>query len=100
LNYLGLQDASCKRRDSSQSPGAWIGGVVSTVNGQVMVTISEKKWQKTLGMIDEVLGMIEEDVSKLCPKQLEQIRGFLGYVTRTFPCSVPYLIGLHLTIDG
>jgi hypothetical protein len=28
LNYLGIQDASRKRRDSSQDPGAWSGLVV------------------------------------------------------------------------
>mmetsp|Transcript_5647 Transcript_5647/g.8675 ORF Transcript_5647/g.8675 Transcript_5647/m.8675 type:complete len:196 (+) Transcript_5647:485-1072(+) len=100
LNFLGLQDAPRKRRDSSQSPGAWIGGVVSTVNDSVMVTISEKKWNKTLLLINEVLTMIRKDKENLSRKRLEQIRGFLGYVTRTFPCSVPYLTGMHLTIDG
>lgn len=100
LNYLGLQDAPRKRRNSSVNPGAWIGGVVRTSNGRVVVTISEKKWKKTLNMIDEVINMIATDPDKLNRKRLEQIRGYLGYVTRTFPCSVPYMIGLHLTIDG
>jgi hypothetical protein len=31
---------------------------------------------------------------------LEQIRGLLIYVTRTYPGMVPYLIGMHMTIDG
>jgi hypothetical protein len=44
--------------------------------------------------------MLEDDPTRLSRKRLEQIRGFLIYVTRTYPCMVPYLIGLHLTIDG
>jgi hypothetical protein len=33
-------------------------------------------------------------------KGLERKRGFLLYVTRTFPSMVPYLKGFHLTLDG
>jgi hypothetical protein len=33
-------------------------------------------------------------------KLLEQYRGFLVYVTRTYPIMVPYLKGLHLTLDS
>lgn len=33
-------------------------------------------------------------------KRLEQIRGFLIYVSRTYPWMPPYLKGLHLTIDS
>jgi len=100
LNYLGIQEASRKRRDSSQRPGAWIGGVVSTSDGRVLVTISEKKWKKALLMMDEVITMVEKEPQRLDRKRLEQIRGYLGYITRTFPCSVPYMIGMHLSIDG
>ena len=32
--------------------------------------------------------------------RLEEIRGFLNYVVRTYPWMNPYLKGLHLTIDG
>jgi len=100
LNYLGIQDAARKRRDSSVRPGAWIGGVVSTSDGRVSVTISEKKWRTTLDLIDEVVAMITNSPNRLNRKRLEQIRGYLGYVTRTFPCRIPYMIGLHLAIDG
>ena len=33
-------------------------------------------------------------------ERLEQIRGFLIYVARTYRWMTPYLKGLHLTIDG
>ena len=33
-------------------------------------------------------------------QRLEEIKGFLNYVTRTCPWINPYIKGLHLTIDG
>ena len=33
-------------------------------------------------------------------KTLEKIRGFMNYVTQTYKSMIPYLNGLHLTIDG
>jgi hypothetical protein len=49
LNYLGIQDASRKRRDSSQDPGAWSG------KGVYMLA-AEDKWIKVKEMLDEMLG--------------------------------------------
>eukprot|EP00978_Attheya_sp_CCMP212_P033906 scaffold139357_cov37-Attheya_sp.AAC.1 len=37
---------------------------------------------------------------KIPRKRLEQIRGFLNYVAQTYTWLRPYLIGLHMTIDG
>ena len=33
-------------------------------------------------------------------KEMERRRGFLLYVTRTYPSMVPYLKGIHLTLDS
>jgi hypothetical protein len=46
LRYLGIQDASRKRRDSLQAPGAWAGAVVRTGTEGVLVLASEEKWLK------------------------------------------------------
>jgi len=37
---------------------------------------------------------------RLNRQRLEEMRGFLNYVVRTYPWMNPYLKGLHLTIDG
>jgi hypothetical protein len=43
---------------------------------------------------------------RLCPagqlphKEAELYRGFLVYMSRTYPAMVPYLKGIHLTIDS
>jgi hypothetical protein len=100
LSYLGIQDASRKRGDSSQTPGAWSGSVVQTDGEGVYVLAAEEKWIKAKGLLNELKVMIEENNGEMSRKRLEQIRGFLIYVTQTYPGMVPYLIGIHMTIDG
>jgi hypothetical protein len=100
LNWLGLQDASRKRQDSSQATGAWAGLVVRVNSDGVFVLSDEEKWIKAKKLMHEVLDLLEEDSEDLPRHRLEQIRGFLVYVTRTYLCMVSYLIGLHMTIDS
>ena len=66
--------------------------------GTVMATVTLVKWNKTQELIRELKALL--DKPKLPHKQLEQIRGFLVYVARTFPWMTPYLKGLHGTLDG
>jgi hypothetical protein len=54
LSHLGLQDAPRKRCDSTQTPGAWAGGVVRTNNGYVTVLVSQDKWDKLKSMLAEL----------------------------------------------
>ena len=100
LGHLGLQDAPRKRRDSSQTPGAWARGVVRTNSGTVSVLVSQDKWDKLKTMVDEMQEMLAKEPEGLNRKRLEQIRGFVIYVFQTYPTTKPYLIGLHMTIDG
>jgi hypothetical protein len=44
LNWLGIQDAPRKRRDSSQKSGAWSGSVIHVTPDGVCVLASEDKW--------------------------------------------------------
>jgi hypothetical protein len=100
LNHLGIQDAPRKRRDSSQAPGAWAGAVVRTDGDGVHVLVSQEKWDRTKAQLLEIVEMLHTDQNKMSRKRLEEIRGFLVYVTRTYIGMAPYLIGLHMTIDS
>jgi hypothetical protein len=77
LNYLGIQDAPRKCRDSSKTPGAWAGSVIKTTKDGVFVLTSQEKWTKAKDHLKEVWEMLENDPDKLSRKRLEQIRGFL-----------------------
>jgi hypothetical protein len=101
LNHLGIQDAPRKRRDTSRVPGAWAGVVVRTCGDGVHVLVSQEKLDRAKAQLVEVREMLEKDTSNMCRQCLEEeIRGFLVYVTRTYIGLAPYLIGLHMTIDG
>jgi hypothetical protein len=65
----------------------------------VFVLSDEEKWAKAKRLLVELQELLEADPNAMPHKRLEQIRGFLIYVTRTYSCMVPYFIGLHMTID-
>ena len=117
-SFYGLQDAPRKLREPSQDPGAWAGSVVSTSDGVVTKFVTKERWRKTQGAVRwlakkigipgdqwSIGGIPEDKDSKESPKgtlphkQAERIRGFLIYVSRTYRAMVPYLKGLHLTLD-
>ena len=98
-SYLGIQDASRKRRPPSQAPGAWAGSVVAVTPEGPGVSVSQEKWDKTRRYIAEMQEELAE-TGELKHKDLEKKRGFLVYVTRTYPAMVPYLKGIHLTLDS
>ena len=58
-SYLGIQDASRKRRMASQTPGAWAGSVISTDGDGVYLTVSQEKWDKAKSQIDSTMDEME-----------------------------------------
>ena len=98
--YFGLQDAARKRRAPSKTPGAWAGAVVGTKeDGQVFKTVSQERWNKTRAHV-ETLKQWAESKEKINRKELERVRGFLVYVSLTFDTMVPYLKGIHHTLES
>jgi hypothetical protein len=100
-SYLGLQDASRKARPSSQQPGAWAGAIVHIVALLgVCVLTSMEKWAKMKAILEKWwVQLADKDVLELLHKELLSDRGFLVYITRTYPAMVTYLKGFHLTIE-
>ena len=98
--YHGIQDASRKRRQASQEPGAWASSVVWVKDREVRLLVSEDKWAKTKTQVAKLEAMVDSSPKHLPRDRLEEIRGFLIYIARTHRGLGPYLNGLHLTIDG
>jgi hypothetical protein len=104
-SFLGIQDATRKRRTPTTQPGPWAGMIVRT-DGSVKKTVSQDWWDKT----KKVLGQLREgwEASRRGGKDhpgvrradLERVAGFLGYVSRAYTSMRPYLKGLHLTLHG
>jgi hypothetical protein len=103
--WLGMQDAARKRRAPSMAPGAWAGTIIRTDGQKVEKMVSQERWDKTKEKINWIRNHFYtlpagEERPKIKHKTLESIRGFLVYVTRTYLSMVPYLKGLHLTLDS
>jgi hypothetical protein len=100
---LGIQDAGRKARPCNQKPGAWVGAIVHVIPDLgVCVLTSAEKWSKKKAILKKWSTVVsshkEGDQLRLAHKELLSDRGFLVYVTRTYPAMVPYLKGFHLTI--
>jgi hypothetical protein len=98
---LGIQDAGRKARPCSKTPGAWAGAIVHVLALLgVCVLTSAKKWTKMKNILDKWWKLVStHQAPKLSHKELLLDRGFLVYVTRTYPAMIPYLKGFHLTIE-
>jgi hypothetical protein len=108
-NHCGVQDAPRKRRPPSLTPGAWAGSVVHADGGEVGVRVSQDKWDKTRKIIRRLADELDEFYCRTSlgeslegtdRRRMESDRGFLIYVAQACPSLVPYLKGVHLTIDS
>jgi hypothetical protein len=98
-SYLGLQDAPRKRRDPTMTPGPWAGSIVHTTSEAVTISISQERWDKAKSMISWIKDCCDNS-TEIDHKMLESYRGYLIYISRTYPSVNPYLKGIHLTLDS
>jgi hypothetical protein len=104
--HLGCQDAARKRRAPALEPGAWAGASVSATDTDVYKSVTQERWDKLksrLSWISEHYDGSRWGVAQrplMDHDELERIRGFLVYVARTYKALMPYLKGVHLTLDS
>jgi hypothetical protein len=55
LHFLGLQEAPRKYRPGSMTPGPWVRSMAYTNDGEVLVLISKKKWDKGKGITRDLM---------------------------------------------
>ena len=70
-----MQDTGRKKTGASQSPGKWDGTTVETIDGKVVLLVSQKKWNRGKSIVKRVQ---DELLLKGCLdfKQLERDRVF------------------------
>jgi len=100
--YLGQQNADRKSRPPSKKPGPWCGAFLAVQDGSVYVYVSQEKWEKAQKYVSSWLANVKHDTTNsfLDFKDLERGRGFLVYLSRTYPAITPFLKGIHLTLDS
>ena len=92
-NFLGVQDAPRKRRDPNMEPGPWAGSVITTDGGLVCVLITNDKWLKAQGYVEELEAMREAD-EPVSRKRL------LGDDKRVSSVHHPYVLKHHSVHEG
>ena len=103
MSYLGIQDATRKRRNHGQHVGEWVGAIsVSVENIGLFQTVSEKKWNKAKEMISDLLSKFENSYDRvdLNHKDLERKTGFLVHLSMVFGEIAPFLKGFYLTLNS
>ena len=82
-----------------RKPGAWNGCLIETNANGVFRKVTRERQDKTRSQIREILDDLETS-QFLNFKKLRSYRGFLVYVSRTYGFLVPYLKGIHLTLES
>ena len=102
--YLGEQNADRKNRPPSTRPGPWCGSFFGISDESVYVYVSQEKWDKAKKYVSSWLEQVRKvstsNLVLLDFKDLERGRGFLVYLSRTYPAITPFLKGVHLTLDS
>jgi hypothetical protein len=103
MGYLGLQDATRKRRPNSRNPGEWTGSKSICIPGTgLFVTVSQKKWDKAQTILNDLLSQYSSPLSlpEFNLKDLERKVGFLVHLAMAYPLMLPFLRGFYLTMNS
>ena len=85
MSYLGIQDATRKRRRVTQTPGEWTASIVSSVEDVgVFATVSRKKWDRANTIINKWFYALSQ-LPMLDYKELERDIGFLINLSVSYP---------------
>ena len=104
MSYLGLQDATRKKREGARAPGEWTGTVQRSIPGLgVFATVSQKKWDKAKRYLAEIKAHFvaaNGSMPTLDLKELESKVGFFVHLAMAYPALFPFLKGFYLTMNS
>jgi hypothetical protein len=100
-NYLGIQDAARKRHFPSKKPRVWCGAKTATDDKGLYTCTTQAKWDRGKNIIQGWLNELEaSDDDTLLRKPMLSGRGFLVHLSRTYPALVPFMKGVHHTLES
>ena len=104
MAYLGIQDATRKRRKITQTPGEWTGSIffLSVEEVGVFVTVSKRKWDRAQTIINKWSELLSATavLPLLEYKALESDIEFLIHLSMSYPIIKPFLRGFYLTLNS
>ena len=103
MSYLGLQDATRKRRPNSQTPWERTGSITLLLeNVGLCGTVSEKKWLRAKEITCNMLAEFNyaDHYLEMNLKDMEQKTVFLLQLDTAYPLILPFLRGLYLAMNS
>lgn len=101
LQFLGIQNAARKVQPPTQSnTGAWANAIIKTMDNNVTKTVLQAKWNKAKDIVNKIISKLKgSGNNSLDFKQLEKYQGYLIHVCTTYKQFVPFMKGIHHTLD-
>ena len=99
FNYLDEQEAARKRRPPDRNAGAWVGAIFRSDQNTIGILTSQEKWDRAKAIVTKWSKYLEVEVAMLNRKELEKDRGFLVHISMVYLALVPYLKGVHLSLE-
>jgi hypothetical protein len=99
-NFLGIQDAARKRHFPSQTPRVWCGAKSATDNKGLYTCTTQAKWDRGKNIINSWVEELALNKNTIDRKGMMSGRGFLVHLSRTYPGIVPFLKGVHHTLES
>jgi hypothetical protein len=100
-NYLGIQDAARKRHFPSRKPRVWCGAKTATDDKGLYTCTTQVKWDRGKKIIQDWLDELDNsEDNTLLRKPMLSGRGFLVHLSRTYPALVPFMKGVHHTLES
>ena len=102
MSYLGIQDATRKRRKVTKRPGEWTGSILITIKDVgLFITVSQKKWDRAKLILRKWHNrIILSGGTKVNYKELESDLGYLVHLSMSYSNMKPFLKGFYSTLNG
>ena len=100
-NHLGIQDAARKRHFPTKKPRVWCGAKVCADQDGVYTSTTQAKWDRGKLILSDWLNELDQsEDNSLARKPMLSGRGFLVHLSRTYPALVPFMKGIHHTLEN
>ena len=73
--------------------------VINDTEYGIVVLTSQEKWDRMKGIFKKWHTIIAAGETELDHKSLQSDRGFLVHCTQAYPGLVPYMKGVHLSLE-
>ena len=76
-----------------------MGAIFHSDSDTIGILTSQEKWDRAKATVSKWRKYLEVEVAMLNRKEVECDKGFMIHLSKVYPALVPYLKGMHLTLE-